>query len=224
MNRDLSLLRALQLASPSLPVGAYAYSQGLEWAVAAGWVVDEEGLKRWLEDQLSHTIAGVDLPILARLYCAAQAGDDKAMVSWSRELIALRETRELVADDCARGRALARLLRDLGNQTAVDWVERPDVPFAAMLSVAAVDWGVPLPTIAQVYAWSWLENQVLAGIKLVPLGQVCGQRLLRDSADRIAAACEDGLARGDDQIGGMLPIVALASSLHETQYTRLFRS
>lgn len=221
---DVTLLRLLQLASPTLPVGAYAYSQGLEWAAAAGWVTDEPSLASWLDDQLTQAFGSVDLPILARLYEAARRGDDAALVSWSRYLIALRETRELVADDCERGRALARLLRDLGVAAAGAWVTRQDVPFAASMAIAAVAWGIPLVAAAQAHAWSWLENQVVAGVKLIPLGQVAGQRVLLELARCIPAVCERALARSDDEIGGMLPIVALASSLHETQYTRLFRS
>jgi urease accessory protein len=220
----LTLLRLLQLASPALPVGAYAYSQGLEWAVAAGWVNDESSLANWLTDQLTHSLAGVDVPMFGRLYEAARSGDDEEQLFWSRYLIALRETRELVADDCDRGRALARLLRDLEVRGAGVWVARQDVPFAALAAIAAVAWEIPATLAAHAYVWSWLENQVLVGVKLIPLGQVAGQRLLLDLARRIPAACADGLARSDDEIGGMLPIVALASSLHETQYTRLFRS
>lgn len=222
--KHLTLLRLLQLASPTLPVGAYAYSQGLEWAVGAGWVADESSLAAWLDDQLTHSIGGVDLPILIRLYEAARSGDDGAQMSWSRYLIALRETRELVADDCDRGRALARLLRDLGIAAAAPWVERQDVPFAALTAIAAVAWNIPLVPTAQAFAWSWLENQVLAGVKLIPLGQVAGQRLLLELTQRIPVVCESALTRSDDEIGGTLPILALASSLHETQYTRLFRS
>lgn len=221
---DLTLLRLLQLASPTLPVGAYAYSQGLEWAVAAGWVSDEPSLASWLDDQLTHSLGTVDLPIFKRLYAAAHAGDDAALRAWSRHLIARRETRELVADDCDRGRALARLLRDLGIGAAAPWVTRQDVPFAALAAIAAVAWDIPLAPAALALAWGWLENQVLAGVKLIPLGQVAGQRVLLELSRRIPALLESALARNDDEIGGMLPILALASSLHETQYTRLFRS
>ena len=93
-----------------------------------------------------------------------------------------------------------------------------------MAAIAAVAWKIELLPAANAYAWSWLENQVLAGVKLIPLGQVAGQRLLLELAPRIPAVCERAMRREDDEIGGMLPIVALASSLHETQYTRLFRS
>src|SRR5205823_1824606 len=122
--------------------------------------------------------------------------------------------------DCERGRALARLLRDLGVTAADAWLGREDVPFAALTAVAAVAWKIPLEALAPAHAFGWLENQVLAGVKLVPLGQVAGQRLLLDLACRIPAICEHALACSDQEIGGMLPIVALASSLHEIQYTR----
>lgn len=221
---DLTLLRLLQLASPTLPVGAYAYSQGQEWAVAAGWIHDESSLASWLEDQLAHTLVRVDLPILARLHAAARAADDETLTHWSRQLIAFRETRELVADDCDRGRALARLLRDLAIAAAAPWVERDAVPFATLTAIAAAAWHLPLAPTLHAYAWGWLENQVLAGVKLIPLGQVAGQRLLLTLAARIPGAVTAALALADDDLGGSLPLVALASSLHETQYTRLFRS
>jgi urease accessory protein len=218
------LLTLFQLASPSLPVGAYAYSQGLEWAVEARWVHDEHTLADWLADQLRHALAAVDLPVFARLHRAALADDLPAMLRWSRVLIAARETRELVADDNARGRALAILLRDLGIPAAGPWTQRDDTPFAALFAVAAAHWSIPLTDSAWTLAWGWLENQVLAGVKLVPLGQVAGQRLMLRLAPSIPGICADGLARDDDDIGGTLPALALASTLHETQYTRLFRS
>lgn len=221
---DLPLLRLLQLASPALPVGAYAYSQGLEWAVAAGWVKDEAGLAVWLDEQLTYGLGCVDLPILARLHAAALIGDEASLQRWSRRLLAHRETRELVADDCDRGRALARLLRDLEiAPTATCWNET-ELPYATACAVVAAAWDLPLQSTAQAYAWGWLENQVLAGVKLIPLGQVAGQRTLLQLAPRILQVCGDAIARGDDDLGATLPFVALASSRHETQYTRLFRS
>lgn len=221
---EVALLRLLQLTSPSLPVGAYAYSQGQEWAVAAGWIHDEASLVVWLGEQLEHGIARVDLPVLARLCAAARQGDEVGLLRWSRTLIAMRETHELRTDDAARGRALARLLRDLGIDSAAPWVERAEVPFATAVAVAGTAWDLPADALLTTYAWGWLENQVLAAVKLVPLGQVAGQRVMLALAARIPAATTTALALADDEIGGTLPIVALASSLHETQYTRLFRS
>ena len=119
---------------------------------------------------------------------------------------------------------LARLLRDLGVAAAIPWVEREEVPFATLSALAAVTWNISLVPAAQGYVWGWLENQVIAGMKLIPLGQVAGQRLLLDLAENIPVVCESALSLSDDEIGGSLPIVSLASSMHETQYSRLFRS
>lgn len=221
---ELSLLRVLQLASPGLPVGAYAYSQGLESAVSRGWVRDEASLADWLNDQLEASLGRLDLPLLIRLHTAASAGDDAELRRWSRILVAHRESRELVADDCERGRALARLLRDLGVAAADPWVQREDAPLATLHALAAVAWKVPSDAALHAYAWAWLEGQVFAGVKLVPLGQVAGQRLLHGFAHPVVRVCADAWTVNDDDIGGTLPIMAIASCLHETEYTRLFRS
>ncbi len=221
---DLSLVRVMQLASGTLPVGAYAYSQGLEWAVEAGWVADEAGLKAWLNEQLMSALIQTDLPIFLRLFTAASHANDEAMCEWSRVLIALRETSELVADDCARGRALARLLDEMEVDAARRWLDRADTPFATLTVLAAVTWEIPCDAAASAYVWGWLEGQVLAGVRLIPLGQVAGQRLLFDLASVIPEAIARAQDLGDDEIGATLPNLAIASSLHETQYTRLYRS
>lgn len=218
------LLRLLQLASPSLPVGAYAYSQGLEWAVEAGWVGDAASLSQWIEEQLDRSLAGVDLPILARLHRSMIAADVAAQETWTRQLLARRETAELRADDVARGRALGVLIAALDIETAIAWAAREDVPFAAPFAAVAAAWQIPSRATLLAYAWGWLENQVLCGIKLIPLGQAAGQRLLVTLAPKAGAAVESALKCADSDIGATLPSVALASCLHETQYTRLFRS
>ena len=104
------------------------------------------------------------------------------------------------------------------------WLAERDTPFAALAALAAVAWEIPLSTALHAYAWGWLENQVLVGVKLIPLGQLAGQRLLLELSEGIPEACARALDYRDDELGGTLPIVALASSLHETQYSRLFRS
>jgi len=221
---EVGRARLLQLASGTLPVGAYAYSQGLEWMVEAGWIGDEATLGDWLREQLLGSIATTDLPLLLRLLAAASVDDDPAMVALSRELVALRETSELVRDDCARGAALARLLTDLGVDAASAWLPRRDTPFAALIALAAAAWGLSSDDAAFAYSWGWLEGQILAGVKLIPLGQVAGQRLLFDLAASIPHAITLARQCADDDIGASLPALALASALHETQYTRLFRS
>lgn len=218
------LLRLLQLASPSLPVGAYAYSQGLEWAVEAGWVSDPGTLKQWLEVLVAGTLAQVDIPILIRLHHACSRDDSEAMEHWSGLLVATRETAELRAEEHQRGRAMATLLAGLGVAPAGHWRSYLERCQVAGFTYAAVAWGISLHETALGYAWAWLEGQVLAAVKLIPLGQTDGQRVLQGLLSRLGAAVETGLAVADEDIGASNPALAIASSLHETQYTRLFRS
>ena len=221
---DAALLRLMQLVSPALPVGAYAYSQGMEYAVHAAWLRDEESVDAWILGLLQQLLSRVDVPVLARLYRAWQAHDEAALSYWSGYLRACRESRELQEEDRQLGRALARLLRDLNMAEAAPWIDRPAAGFAVLFALAAVRWHVPLQAAAQGYLWSWAENQVAAAIKLVPLGQTAGQRILSRACAAIPAAASDGLALDDGQIGFVAQRLAMGSALHEDQYSRLFRS
>ena len=220
----LPLLRLLQLVSPSLPVGAYAYSQGLEWAVDAGWVRDPASLEIWLQELLHGGIARLDLPLLIRMYRACAEADEASMAHWSGWLLAARESHELRAEERARGRALAVLLADLGLQRASSWRLHLQRCQGAGFACAAEAWGIGPRQAAAGYAWGWLENQILAAVKLIPLGQTAGQRSLQRMAAAVAEAVDIGLRLEDEALGASNPALAIASSLHETQYTRLFRS
>lgn len=219
-----ALPRLLQLSSPALPVGAYAYSQGLEHAVHAHWVDDEASARDWIVGLLREGLARLDVPVLARLYRAWGDGDGAAVQRWAAFLRACREAAELQQEDRQLGQALARLLRDLDLPEATPWQHRPDAGFAVLFALAAVRWEVPLASAAQAYLWAWSENQVMAAIKLVPLGQTAGQRILSHAVPHITAAAAEGLALADDDIGYAAPGLAIGSALHESQYSRLFRS
>lgn len=224
MDSDLALLRLLQLASPGLPVGGFTYSQGLEWAVEAGWVADAAGFGAWQHEQLHDTLACLDWPVLARLYRACQADDAEAFAHWSRFLLANRETAELRLEEQQRGSAFARLLDGWQLGQAPAW--RPSLELSQLGGMAwlAVHWSIPLRQLALGQAFAWLEGAVMAGVKLVPFGQQAAQTLLRELSGALPALLDQALALEDDQLGGGLPLLAIASSRHETQYTRLFRS
>jgi len=218
------MLRLWQLISPALPVGAYAYSQGMEYALHAEWIADEQDVKQWIQGQVQHSLCHLDIPVLKRLYQGWVESDKSALKQWSQFLIASRESSELVAEDRQLGRALAILLSDLGVKQAEDYRQSDIACFATLLSLAAVEWKISLEEIASAYLWTWLENQVSAAIKLVPLGQTAGQRILLSVAEKIPAAVDVGLQLEDEDIGMFAPAVSIASALHETQYSRLFRS
>lgn len=221
----LPLLRLLQLASPQLPVGAFAWSSGLEGAVEAGWVQDDAGLGDWLAGLLGGPWAHQDLPALARLHAAWTLGDAVAVAHWNDWLSATRETAELRAEDRALGRALARLLATLDLPEAAAWAgAEAHTGYATMFALAAARWGVPVEATLQALAWAWVENQVVAATRLMPLGQSAAQRRLAALMPDIEAAVALALALEDDELGCSAAGLALASCRHETQYTRLFRS
>ena len=218
-----ALLRLLQLSSPSLPVGAYSFSQGLEWAVEDKLVSDESTFRGWVSDIMTLTLANLDAPVLGRMYDAWIDNDLGAVNMWNEFLYASRETKELRDEDSHLGQALAKLVAGLG----LPWSEQQitmSPTFAMLFSMAAVRWKIPKPAMISAYLWAWLENQVLAGIKLVPLGQLAGQRILLEVSGFIPNYIERALKLKDEAIGFSLPMVAIASSRHETQYSRLFCS
>lgn len=219
-----SLLRLMQLVSPTLPVGAYAYSQGLEYAVHAGWVDNEKKAFNWIHGVMSHSLAQLDGPVFLRLYQSWLEQDKAAVEYWNAILFASRESKELQLEDRQLAQALARLLNDLGVQEAAGYLREDRLSYVNMFALAAVSWKVDAVDALQGYLWSWAENQVTAAIKLVPLGQTAGQRILLQLGDVIPGLIESARKCADEDIGQVTPGLAMASAWHETQYTRLFRS
>ncbi|MFH0258002.1 urease accessory protein UreF [Vibrio rumoiensis] len=226
---DVSCFRLFQLISPSLPIGGFTYSQGLEWAVEAGWVDNQAKLMDWLEMMLNNSLATLELPILAKFYRALESDDEASIEYWSQYLYSCRETSELRAEELQRGKALFTLLKQLELPIKSEWQPEDDPKAATQnqllgFCVAAKAWGISLHSLQQGYLWSWAENIVMAGVKLVPLGQTAGQKTLIGLSEWLPQTIEKANQIQDDDIGSFTPSVAIASSRHETQYTRLFRS
>ena len=217
------LLRLLHLASPALPIGAFHFSQGLEYAVDAGWVTDEASALTWIGGLASGAVSTLDLPLLLRLHAAWSRDDSAAVASWNAQLIAMRETSEARAEDLHMGSALSKVLVDL-EMPLPAFLATDTVTYATLFALACSRWQVSVSDTLQAYAWAWAETQVLAAVKLVPLGQRAGQRILH----RLIPILSDGAARAitlaDEDIGISGVMQAFASARHETQYTRLFRS
>ncbi|WP_020209307.1 urease accessory protein UreF [Gilvimarinus chinensis] len=219
-----SLLHLLHLVSPALPVGAYAYSQGLEYAVEEGWLDDEGALADWLENVMGQSLAYLDVPVLRRCYLAWQDADLAAVNHWNHLTRACRETSELLLEDEQLGQALNRLLNSLQVPDSDPALYETTPCFASQFALAGVHWQVDIDELAQGFVWSWLENQVAAATKIVPLGQTHAQQLLTQLMPAVLDTCERAKTVTDDEIGLSLPGLAMASCLHERQYTRLFRS
>jgi urease accessory protein len=225
----LPLIRLLQLASPALPVGAYTYSQGLEWVVESGAVRDEAGAGRWIGDLLEWNVARFEAPLLAGLIAAWSAGDDARVAALNADFLASRETDELRAETVQMGYSMVRLLGDLDAFAALPgWRARllvlDEPAFPAAWAAAAAAWAIPGALALPAYLWAWLENQVMAAVKAVPLGQSAGQRLLATLGARIPVLAAHAAELPEAAWSNFTPGLAIASSRHETQYTRLFRS
>lgn len=213
-------LRLLQLASPALPVGAYSYSQGMEAAVEAAIVSDAASAAEWIGDVLDLAVGSMEAPVLLRLVAAWQARDLEAVRRWNEEFIASRESAELRAETLQMGYSLGNLLKDLGaGDAAIEGAAYP-----TLYAYAVAHWHIDANEALEAYLFAWVENQVLAALKSVPLGQTEGQRMLLALGDRITQVATRARALDDTELANFAPGLALLSARHETQYSRIFRS
>ncbi|SKA70640.1 urease accessory protein [Enterovibrio nigricans DSM 22720] len=217
--------KLFQLISPSLPVGAFSYSQGLEWAIECGWVRDEGRFIEWLESIALDSLAHLELPILRRMFDAFTHGELSEVRHWNDWLYASRETLELRQEEIQRGRTMSKLLCQLNllDETSEEacCVSHSQI---AGFAYAGVKWEISAESLCQGYGWSWLENTVMAGVKLIPLGQTAGQRVLIRLSETLSIAVNQSKIIENEDIGNFAPAQAIASSCHENQYSRLFRS
>jgi len=210
----MSLTRLLQLASPALPVGAYTYSQGLEWAIEAGTVKDEATALVWIGDQLEWNLGRYEAPLLLKMMTESDVAELDA------QYLASRESAELRAETLQMGHSLRKLIADLKEPLAVP----PRLTFISVWSGLAAAWHIAPADALTAWLWSWAENQTMAALKAVPLGQAAGQRILLEIGNRIPAIVECALALDEEQCSNFAPGFAIACARHETQYSRLFRS
>ncbi|MEH2371591.1 MAG: urease accessory protein UreF [Nostoc sp.] len=225
MLTDSHLLSILQLASPTLPVGAYSYSEGLEMLVENGTIANQIHLKHWLEAELLYGAIRLEAAVMVRSEQAAKMGDIESLCRWNLWLSAARETEELRASSWQMGRSLIQLLGKLEPQIMpiVNAVGNPG-NYAIAFGIAVAHWQITIKAALLGYLHSWASNLITAGVKLIPLGQTAGQQLLLDLQPLLIAAALEILALEDDQLACCSWGLSLASMQHETQYTRLFRS
>ena len=227
LNTDLALARLLRLASPVLPVGAFSYSQALEWAVESCTVKNFESAQHWIGDAFTLNVACCEAPVLLRLIHAWSTNDFAAIQHWNDFFLASREGAELRAETLQMGRAL-RVLISRSNEfpaticTRLEDIEEPAYPTAFAAAISA--WQIETRAALTANLWSWAENQVVAAMKLVPFGQTDGQRLLAAFIKMLPATLDAVFACKDDDIGTLAHGLAITSAQHETQYSRLFRS
>lgn len=224
---DLALARLLRLASPILPVGGFSYSQGLEAAIDHGWVKDEDTTRAWIGDVLSLSLGCFEAPIWCRLYAAWAIHDTESVHRWNEFFLAARETAEFRAETSQMGYSLRALLLDcseFGQTLLTELRAVPEPAFPTVFSFACAAWAIPRRAALLAYLWAWLENQVTAAMKTIPLGQTAGQRVLARLSEQLPEIVDAALEMEDEDLSNCAPGLALASCRHETQYSRLFRS
>ncbi|MFH0997081.1 MAG: urease accessory protein UreF [Pseudomonadota bacterium] len=225
MTDTLILIRLLQLASPALPVGAYTYSQGLEWAVESGVVCNEKTTHAWLDGLLQHAVGLFEAPLFACLYRAWLDGNDGEIRRLNAEFLASRETSELRAETAQMGYSLRRLAGELPDcDLEPFFLKIAETAFPTVWTAMAAAWKIPVTEAICAYLFNWSENQIMAAVKLVPLGQTAGQRLLLRLGERIPEVAARALNLPEESWNNFAPGFAIAASLHESQYSRLFRS
>jgi urease accessory protein len=225
--KAVTLTRLLQLGSQALPIGGYSHSQGLESAIERKMVTDEASVLRWISNVLQFSMYTFEIPSLLALSDAWITQDDAGMRSLNEEFIATRESAELRAATLQMGfsmRALLYALLDLPASMieTLRSVHEPSLP--CVWSAATTAWAVDPRDSAIAYAWSWAENQVLAAIKTLPMGQSAGQRVLSTLGQSIALNLDRMQSVNEDDRSNFAPALAILCAQHETQYSRLFRS
>jgi len=222
-----SLLQLMWLASPALPVGGFSYSEALEAAVDSGRVADADQAARWLVDQLQLALGRSELAVAAKAFGAWRRGDTDSVRALNDWVLTTRETRELRAQTEQMGRSLAAWLKNRAGDdarvaTLAALAPAPTWPVA--FALAATQTGAPLREALLSLAFGWAENMVQAALKAVPLGQRAGQRILAGLVDAIPGVVDHAMSLRDGERQAFAPMLAILSSRHETQYSRLFRS
>jgi urease accessory protein len=223
------LCRALHLASPALPTGSFSYSLGLEAAVDLGLIRNEEDAFKWIADGLSEIIGRCDAPVVAFVHraCRSQSPTDppSEIAYWNSWFLASRESMELRRETEQTGWSLLQLAHALNWITPATITSKLDpVAFPAAFALSATGLALTETTTLTAFCFSWLETQVAAAMKLVPLGQAAGHRVLNRCRTKVPIVVNTAAETTAEDISSWAPMLGILSARHESQYSRLFRS
>jgi urease accessory protein len=219
--------RLLAWLSPSYPVGAFSYSSGLEWAVEAGEVRDAETLRCWIGSVLAEGGGFCDAVFFAQAHRAIASGDRTALHEVAELAAAFAPSKERHLEMTAQGSAFLEVTRAAWPCAALDDLMAAwpgPYAYAIAVATAAAGHGIALAPALHAYLQALAANLISAGVRLIPLGQTDGQRVLAALEPVIALAVQSALATPIAEAGSATIRADLASMRHETQYTRLFRS
>lgn len=222
---DGSLYRLLAWLSPSYPVGAFAYSHGIEWVVEDGRVCDEETLGGWIADLIAFGGGWSDAVLFAKAYSAS--GDAFRLRELNDYALALSPSEERHLETSAQGTAFLKTTMEAWPWPGADALDRSltaCVAYPIAVAVAAAGHGIARPEALRAYIHAVAANLVSAGVRLIPLGQTAGQRILARLEEAAAETAIKAEAAPIEAVGGIAVLSDIAAMRHETQYTRLFRS
>jgi urease accessory protein len=222
-----SLYRLMAWLSPSFPVGAFSYSSGIEWAVEAGDIKDAATLKAWLSVMLAEGGGYCDAVLFAHAHRAVAQADDKALREVAELAGAFAPSKERHLETTAQGNAFVDAMRSAWGCDAIERLKKiwnGPVAYPVAVAVASSGHAIALEQALAAYLQAVAANWVSAGVRLIPLGQSDGQRVLAALEPKVAATAARALTAPLDGIGSSAFRADLASARHETQYTRLFRS
>lgn len=225
---DEGLYRLMAWLSPAYPVGAYAYSHGLEYAVETGAVHDEKSLIAWIEGIVAFGSPRMDGVLFAHAWQAVNDRDDDTFRWVAERAAALRGSAELALESRQQGEAFFKTVKASTHAPEISRFEAalhgaaPSYPIAVAVAAALHD--VPLRPALVAYVHAFSANLVSAGVRLIPLGQLAGQRAIEALRPAVLATVDTCLRTKPTEIGQAASIVDWTSMKHETQYTRLFRS
>jgi urease accessory protein len=225
-----SLLRLQSWLSPAFPMGAYSYSHSLEAAVESNQIRDRQTLVDWVDADLCYGSARNDAMFFVEAWRCAAGGHHMRLLEIAELSAASRGTSEFALEASQQGASCLATLRDVWPDPELDWLSealrlrriQPMLPVVVAVRSAAE--GVPVDLALRAFLHAFVGNLVTAGVRLIPLGQTDGQRAVAELEDAVLDASERAMTAGIEDLGSAALMVDLASALHETQYTRLFRS
>ena len=224
---DGALYRLMAWLSPAYPVGAFSYSSGIEWAVESGDIKDAATLQNWLTVMIADGGGFCDAVFFVHAHRAIAANDDKALREVAELAAAFAPSKERHLETTAQGRAFIEATRAAWPCAALDRLAAAwdgPVAYPVAVGVTAAGHGIALEAALSAYLHAVTANLISAGVRLIPLGQTDGQRLLAALETVVAQTAARALATPLDQAGSAAFRADIASMRHETQYTRLFRS
>jgi urease accessory protein len=226
----LAFLRLHSWLSPAFPIGSYSYSHGLEWAVEAGHIHDRKSLVDWLGADLCYGSGRNEALFFSEAWRCATNDDCSRLFEIAELAGAFRGTSEFALESAQQAAACLATLRQVWPDGVLDWLSeiigeyqlRPAL--AVVLGVRAAKLGIPASWALPAFLQSYVANLVIAGVRLIPLGQTDGQLAVAALEEAVLTTSAQAKDATVDDLGSAALMVDFASMAHETQYTRLFRS